>query len=532
MAWRRNVARFTTRQLREGWRAVLFVPALIFILEQFQWLHVIDDYAFVAIANNAAIADLVEGRLSRTSEDNGVVVALIDSETHAQRYSARSPLNRCELFKDISLLYEASPQVLAIDIDISPAPGLTRSRPAPRRGATRTQGDCEYELYALIKRQDPEVTRTVLMAPAREIGDKVRGRVCAWQADMLASGVEFGGADLRVNNGMTLEQSDDERTFGAAVHRARKQEQLTGAQRDVLLHECTSAAQPAQPAGRSKRINALLYGSSICPVPLKVKGAAAQQTSREDGLGSETQCPASTTAGPGEFSTRLNAALKPVRPRILFFGAGYGEDDVFFTPVGMLYGVEVHAAAYLSRLHPIDEKEWISLTGDILIAFLFSFSISFCWQQYFRNRMSGRARDRELAAWWVIMLLAVFAVLVYVTCVVSFLAMRGAGIWLSPVPIAIGMLLDAFVLGSVHVAIDTRRDQVNAAVRALQAAPPESFATVASTILEQGRREAVSLADSINTGQYVAGAMIFMRRAVWLGVIGAAAAIVVQHSLT
>jgi hypothetical protein len=522
---------------------VLFVSALVFILHEHKWLHVIDDYAFVAIANIGVISDFVERPLGRTSDDNGVVVALIDSETHAQRYSARSPLNRCELFKDISRLYEASPQVLAIDIDISPAPGLTRSRPAPRRGATRTQGDCEYELYALIKRQDPEVTRTVLMAPAREIGDKVRGRVCAWQADMLASGVEFGGADLRVNNGMTLEQSDDERTFGAAVHRARKQEQLTGAQRDVLLHECTSAAQPAQPAGRSKRINALLYGSSICPVPLKVKGAAAQQTSREDGLGSETQCPASTTAGPGEFSTRLNAALKPVRPRILFFGAGYGEDDVFFTPVGMLYGVEVHAAAYLSRLHPIDEKPWLSLAGDILIAFIFSFSISFFWQRYFSRRLSVSARDRQLATWWVLALVAAFACLVIATCAISLWLMRNAGVWMSPVPIAIGMLLDAFVLGSVHVAIHACHEQVNAAVRALQAATPESFATVAATTLKQARPADKSLGDSINRffladwlrlllkGQYVAAAAIFMRRAVWLSVLLGAVAILVEHSL-
>jgi hypothetical protein len=520
------------RQLREGWPAALFVPALIFILHD--WLHVIDDYAFVVIANNAAISDFVDSRVSRTAQDNGVVVALIDSETHAQRYSARSPLNRCELLKDIKRLYGARPEVLAIDLDISPAPGLPRSS-ARRSGAAKLDGDCEDEMYRLIKGQNLNGVRTVLMSPKRPAEAKVLERQCVWQADMRAARVEFGGADLPVSNGMTLEQYDDEASFGAAVRRARSKEP------PAESRKCTSEAEPPEPVARAKRINALLYGSSICPVPLAVKSAVHQQPERDDGLGAETLCPASQTAGPDEFPKRLGVALDRVQPRVLFFGAGYGEDDVFFTPVGMLYGVEVHAAGYLSRIHPIGEKRWINLAGDILIAFAFSFSITLCWRQYFRNRMSEKARDRLLAMWWVIGLLVGFACAVYVTCIASYTAMRWAGIWLSPVPIAIGMLLDAFILGSVHVAIHTCHEQVNAAVRALQAATPESFATVAATTLKQARPADKSLGDSINRffladglrllqkGQYVAGATVFVRRAVWLCVLLRAAMILVTH---
>jgi hypothetical protein len=207
----------------------------------------------------------------------------------------------------------------------------------------------------------------------------------------------------------------------------------------------------------------------------------------------------------------------------------------------MLYGVEVHAAAYLSRLHPLDEKEWLSLAGDILTAFIFSFSISFFWQRYFSRRLSVSARDRQLAAWWVLALVAVFGCLVIATCAISLGLMRNAGVWMSPVPIAIGMLLDAFVLGSVHVAIHACHEQVNAAVRALQGATPESFATVAATTLKQARPADKSLGDSIKrffladwwrllrTGQYVAGATIFTRRAIWVGVLVSAAALLVAH---
>jgi uncharacterized membrane protein (DUF485 family) len=529
MAWPRNVARFFTRQLREGWPAVLFVPALVFMLHDFALLRAIDGYAFLLIGNLGAIADAGHGRPSSKGTHNRVVVALIDPETREQRYSERTPLDRCELRDDIRVLYAAHPEVLAIDIELSPAPEL-RSR--------QEEIECEKELYALIKGQDRNVTRTVLMTPTRPLNARLLEKQCEWQAGMQMSGVLFGRPDLPVNNGMTLEHYDDERSFGVAVRRAREKRPLPEQTRenlDTLLRECTSKPEPRESSDHSDRINPLLYASSICPVPLKAPTSDQKEPAREDGKRARTLCLVSGAAdAEAAFSARLNVAFPDKQPRVVFFGAGYGEDDVFLTPLGWLYGVEIHAAAYLSHFHPISEKEWMNLAGDILIAFVLSFSISFFWQRYFRGRLSVRARDRQLAAGYVIALLVVFTGLVILTCILSFFAMRLSGLWLSPVPIAIGMLLDAFMLGSVHAAIHACHEQVNAAVKTLQETPPESLDAVASKIVKQGRPPAPSLADSIKcffvadwlrlfrTGQYGAGALIFIRRAMWLVVVGAA----------
>jgi CHASE2 domain-containing sensor protein len=533
--WRRNVARFFTRQFREGWPAVLFVPALIFMLHDFPLLRAIDGYAFLVIGNLGAIADLGQGHPSKGT-DNRVVVALIDPETREQRYSERTPLDRCELRDDIRVLYGAQPEVLAIDIELSPAPEL-RSR--------QEEIECEKELYALIKGQDGNVTRTVLMTPTRPLNPRLLQKQCEWQAGMQMSGVLFGRPDLPVTSGMTLEHYDDERSFGVAVRRAREKRPLPAQTRellDSLVRECTSKAE-RESSDHSDRINPLLYGSSICPVPLKVQTAVQKEPAREEGKRARTLCLVGGAAdAEAALADRLRAAFPDKQPRVVFFGAGYGEDDVFLTPLGWLYGVEIHAAAYLSHFHRIEEKEWMNLTGDLLIAFVFSFFISIFWQQYFRNRLSVRARDRQVAAKHVFFLLVTFSVLLIVACLLSLWALRGAGVWLSPVPIAIGMLLDAFILGSVHVAIHACHEQVNAAVRTLQAAPPESFATVASMTLKQRRTPAISFRDSIKcffvadwlrlfrTGQYYAGTIIFMRRAMWVGVVGAALAIA-AHSV-
>ena len=85
----------------------------------------------------------------------------------------------------------------------------------------------------------------------------------------------------------------------------------------------------------------------------------------------------------------LGAAANPADFKAVFFGAAFGEGDTFVTPLGELYGVEIHAAAFLSLLDPLSTNNHLSeLLADIVFGFLFGFLIAYCWERYFKLRLS------------------------------------------------------------------------------------------------------------------------------------------------
>ena len=55
-----------------------------------------------------------------------------------------------------------------------------------------------------------------------------------------------------------------------------------------------------------------------------------------------------------------DAAANPADFKAVFFGAAFGEGDTFVTPLGELYGVEIHAAAFLSLLDPLSTNNHLS----------------------------------------------------------------------------------------------------------------------------------------------------------------------------
>ncbi|NJO13095.1 MAG: hypothetical protein HC872_06100 [Gammaproteobacteria bacterium] len=137
---------------------------------------------------------------------------------------------------------------------------------------------------------------------------------------------------------------------------------------------------------------------------------------------------------------------------MIFFGAGYGAGDVFLTPLGELYGVEVHAAAYLSD--GLSHNRLIDFVLDLFIAFSFGFVIASFWGKYFAHRFSYDAYVRQSAPLSIILLILTVAAMVVAFVIASLFMLVYFGIWLSPIPLAIGMIIDSFVSGSVERATD------------------------------------------------------------------------------
>ena len=193
----------------------------------------------------------------------------------------------------------------------------------------------------------------------------------------------------------------------------------------------------------------------------------------------------------------------------MFFGGGWGESDTYLTPVGELYGVEVHAAAYLSIGDP--PRAISHLFGalvELLMAFLVGVAFTCCWRGYFRQTFDPSPAGREHAVVWLVILAGVIPGSV-AAFVLSSWGLLAWGLWLSPIPIIAGMAIDTFVV-SVREAASVAGGDKPTHVRL-----PRS-----SRVLRFFVHDPRELYRSNEPNAHRAAYLLFFKRLAWLGVVG------------
>ena len=429
--WRSALGHFV-QHIRDDWPATIFVAAFMAVLEsQVGWLDAINGHAFVAIGNVAGIPQTIEKDKAKA------LVVLIDGVAAESRYLDRSPLDRCKLEEDIRAVYLAMANVnlkrtpahrldlMVIDLDLSPARWL-----ASELGSKSPEAECERKLYQVIIDADTKYDiRTVLMLPFESSAARVNEVPETWRN--LVSTVTFGLAGLPVEYGLVIKQYCDPNTLAASAYTLSAK--LKGSRKNCI-DEATRHSKR-----NTELIDPRKYLSGVVPVAV---GSAANLSQRIE---------AELTAGRSS-----NGAANPADFKAVFFGAAFGEGDTFVTPLGELYGVEIHAAAFLSLLDPLSTNNHLwEFAVDIVLGFLFGVVIAYCWKRYFKLRLSENSNHYLSAPIWLGTLgFAVFVMAVVLTYI-SLRLLTSCGIWLSPIPMAVGMLVESFVSGSVAQGIRT-----------------------------------------------------------------------------
>lgn len=535
----RGLWRHFIQHVRDDWPATLFVAAAVAVVHnKLGWFDAIDGYAFVAIGNASSVPVSLELPLlpkQRTygAKEAKALVVQIDQTAQESRYLDRAPLNRCRLHDDLRLVYAAmgklnqqrkdrheqrfgphlnrpgGPEiekldVLVVDLDISPALWLTRPD-----AATAEEHRCQRELYDLIKqsaanspRASPYPIRTVLMTPL-DIKDGVtKSKQQEWLDEMKkGAGVTFGRPGLPLDYGLVIKQYCDPGSLAGAAHR------LIPTRQNKCIGK-TLKEQARDPEMSSKRHSELIdprkYRSGVVPIALsEVPGqnAGAEVAPFNDRLHRELGIDSLSTADDGETNFKA-----------VFFGAAFGEDDRFITPLGEVYGVEVHAAGFLSLLDPpsTDQHVW-QFVFDVLFGFAFGFAIARSWDGYFRLKLSGDPNQRLWAPAYVFALGGWVLVLVILLSIVSWALLGLWGIWSSPIPIAIGMLIESFVSGSVAQGIREANHLMG------QGRPPRK--TFAESLQKFFGGDFIEL---WKKEKLLAAAIVAFRLVVWIIVVGLA----------
>lgn len=439
--------------------AALIVASLVNIAHhQTHWLDAVDGYAFLTLGNLTAI-DSLRGN----TRDPKVAVVIVDPQSHEDLYSERSPLDRCELARELDLLYNlASIKVLVIDLDLSPI------LPSKNERIVAEDNLCQNLLSEVLTRADdngiPRTTKTIVMEPFSVNNTAGQTSISLWRTQMEQAGIQFGDPSLVVHYGLVTKIECNPDGLAALAFKASGLEVPTN---------CLGNPQEISKQSPDDPIPLLINPSQYL---LGLRSVSATCLSPQQASG-----PAVTACAPHPTGNLP----------VVFFGSGYGEDDTYSTPVGTVYGVEVHAAAFLSLLEPRIDEVKIKVLGFLLeIAYAVSLGgiVSLSWRGYYARRFSSNAWKRQVSPYVLLALGGGLLCFVLLATYGSLLLLSSRwSLWLSPIPIAIGMLIESLFNGAVHEAVSEGYEQRQTLLRRLYDAHKVSALQFSRTLAHERR---------------------------------------------
>ena len=405
-SWRRRVAGY----LKHHFRPTLFVSACVTILHlSTSWFDPFDSYTFLWMGNFASEVEQDSDKATR------IAVVEIDGQTYEKTFGGRSPLDRTQIAALLEEVYAANPKLVVIDLDLSP---LAQSLTDP---AEKEKDDAVQKLILDSSRKG---ISTVLLEPFPVEDEDQKKAVMTWRCELECRSaaekghVIFGNGDIPERFGMSNWFYFDDNSFHGAARRASgvKEHQEVAS---VLVARERLMIDPRAYKGRLEII-------SISDVKT------------------------------GELTARIRGAEKSSSERVVYFGAAYGGDDLFATPLGRLYGVELHAAAFATcwqnnacaksheRFH-----HFAAMFVDLLVALSLGAGIGWCWRRYTRRRSDPDPEISEVAGKTAFAMMVGLIVVTLGLTAFAGLLLGWLGIWISPIPIAFGMFFEAWVLGPI-----------------------------------------------------------------------------------
>ena len=411
------------------WLKHLLPPAL-FIASVVHLLHGLTvplELPARLVVSNVAAHWLAEHGVGKYPEDDDLALLKIDRQTFRERYGGRSPLDRCKLRDDLTAIIGQLDglEKLGIDFDLSPT-------------HDPDQDKCANQILALLKSK-PKIVSTLILPVDLEDRDKSGG----WRADVAAAHVQLADAELDVQFGMARQHQDDRHScpsLGVALGR-------DGPGSERQAHCLKVEAEAA--SGHGDRFNIAFHRLAL----LKHRPETV-------------------------FGEQL-AALKGQGVKRVILGPGYDRGDEFMTPLGLLNGVDVHAAIALEPHEAHDER--LDFVIDVILGVAFGALVHCIWGAYFDQRLGGTGQPGLAYKWLLLLVMLLALAILLILPTASTIVTVAWGWWISPVPMLIGMTVDALVTGSVGAAIHQLERVEKAAANLAPAQAAQDSAPPAAT---------------------------------------------------
>jgi CHASE2 domain len=420
-----------------------------------------------------------------------LAVVEIDGERHRRQYGGTSPLDRCQLTSDLKkLLQNTNVRVLAIDFDLSPVDAasyqeewarVSSQRPGDNSAVSRppcqamqtTQAQCQCELERVLV-EPANHKRIITIAPLTPTEGRTKGT--PWDNPKDFPDVEFGDPVLNVRFGMVHDYEYPPPGYVGSLRLPLA---------ELIARRLCSDTELRYEAPRSLWTPVLAWVADKTGLPLPVPANRCDDVSPpqrpESNHPSHRQDDRKFIKHPISFFEtrhlhdggrpvafddlclrepvpyRSETRQQPCDIRLVIFGGSYGVEDRYLTALGKISGVQTHAVV-AAQLRAHTWHGWGYLIDIALGCVLFGPFVHWTWRRYFLQSAQASTRSgaprgpREVAYLWLVLLSVGLVGLVALLVVGSAYAYAYTGIWISPVPMALGMLVEAMVSGSVHVA--------------------------------------------------------------------------------
>jgi hypothetical protein len=411
----------------------LVVASLVHALEH---LHFPLELPAVVLATQVAARYESDTSTTPTDARGWLAVATIDENRFRAKYKGVRPLDRCQLADDLTLILEnRNIQFLAVDFDLS---STGANDPASL--------DCQQRLDALLLEH---AERLILIIPLadndRQWMDEISKRA---KAGKPTKELKFAKPELLSRFGVAWKYAPDTGTLGHLL--SQRLCDLSGGER-ARLARCKEAGgehHGAKPENISFRERRYLYNEGR---PL-------------------------TLDDPCLVGTQRNCDIRAV-----ILGGTYGtREDVFTTPIGQLHGVDVHATIAAQTGNKLPDICGFALEV-LLAALVFGPLAHVAWSRYLRQRVGRSTSHPHLAYRWLVLLAVCTSAIVMLVLYFAVAFYATSGYWLSPAPIAIGMIIEAAVTSGTHTACHLlENDQATSRRRLVELAKLSSRARFAA----------------------------------------------------
>lgn len=401
-------------------------------------VHLAHLHTLLEVPAHLAIGNLVAHWID---EPDGRPVSLavleLDRQHYRDRYGGRSPLNRCQLKEDVEAVLKKFPklQVLALDFDLSPAPAAPFLKAADR--GTDGESGCDEALLNTLE----GATKGMRVIAILPVDPDDRANSSKWRAAMQSREIYLAEPTITVELGAVRQYTDDAArcpSLGRAVNLAIHKPAELDERQAHCLTDSKENVESAEATELSIDFHRLLNDAWL-------PRGDADQGSRLEGFDKQLE---RISLGDGRKQFQGSRDVRQV-----LLGPGYDSTDEYLTPLGLLSGVRIHAAIALGSSRTV---ELLNFALDVLLGVVFGHWVHGLWNRYFKQRLGhARGHHPDLAYLWIVGLGLVWALLALLLLpALSIVAMRWLGLWISPVPMLIGMSIDAFALGSIVSARD------------------------------------------------------------------------------
>lgn len=359
-----------------------------------------ENLALIAAANLSA-----HGEGKDCLKDCTVIVEISDSRFR-EFYHESSPIDRCQFSKDLlTTTLALKPKTLFIDYDLSPISEEVSFETRKLREGEHIQS-CQTKLDTLLD-SIGSTANLILLEP---LPDTTSIKNVGWKKDRKLKNIRFTDGIINSPSGLTTTYSINENSVASVICHSM------GCANQNHIHRVSNAKED-EDENDSNFINFKAFANSV--KILAIEDIATNHTY--------------------------------ITNKIVMLGGRYGKDDKFTTPIGDLYGVDIHAASYISQNESVTAlHKLIVLIIDVAIGMLVGFIVKHSWEYFLKNH-SGLIKHKILPLFMLIVMFIFMILCVLISLKISILIMDHWSVWLNPAPIVIGMVIHAFVMAPVEI---------------------------------------------------------------------------------